>query len=79
MRTRYFSYRWLVVCDDEARSYKTRSAAKEAARSLQGHPANANIRAFGPYKNVDGEARVIDLGSPDEDGEYRWEPEEAER
>jgi hypothetical protein len=67
MATKYYQHRWLVECDDERASFSTRAKARAYAVRLSGHPANANIRLFGPYTNVDGCARVIDLGSPDPD------------
>ena len=54
--------RWMVVCDDEKFRFTTRKAAREYASWLNRHPANTNTRQFGPYANVDGVARVIDLG-----------------
>lgn len=65
MSVTYYRHRWLVVCDDEASSYRTRQAARAACRRIAGHPANRDIRRFGPY-NVTGLARVIDLGDRDE-------------
>ena len=67
------NHRWLVECDDEHKSFSSRSAAREYAARLANHPANVNIRRFGPYKNVDGIARIIDLdGFQQRDGRYRY-------
>lgn len=78
MTYRSYSHRWLVVCDDERKSYHSRSAARYAAAALNGHPANANIRRFGPYANARGAARVIDLGYPNSvDGRYYLDVDEA--
>ena len=52
--------RWMVECDDELEFYRTREAAREAARQINRHPANRDVRRFGGYNNVDGVARVID-------------------
>jgi|GEM_PF-5248857 len=49
---------WLVECDDERRRFATRAQAREYAGWLNRHPANRDIRAHGPYRNVDGRARV---------------------
>ena len=67
MTTEYYRNRWLVECDDERASFSTRAKARAYAVRLSGHPANANIRLFGPYSNVDGIAQVVDLGNPDPD------------
>jgi hypothetical protein len=67
MATKYYQHRWLVECDDERSSYRTREQARAVAARENGHPCNENIRLFGPYTNVDGCARVIDLGNPDPD------------
>lgn len=58
---RQFDKRWLVVCDDEMFSCSTRREARSRAERLNGHPANADIRNHGPYKNVTGTARIIEL------------------
>lgn len=50
---------WKVICDDECWTFNTRDQARAWARKINNHPANANIRAFGPYSNVDGIARVV--------------------
>lgn len=63
-KTEWYHYRWLVECDDERFNYRSRERARAAAARLNSHPANVNIRAYGPYRNVDGRARVIDLGQP---------------
>ena len=60
-KIKMFNHRWLVVCDDETHSFQSREKARKNARWQNGHPANVNIRMCGPYKNVDGIARVIDL------------------
>jgi hypothetical protein len=52
--------RWVVECDGEMWEYRTREEAREQQRRVNGHPANSNIRKFGPYANVDGIARIID-------------------
>ena len=52
--------RWAVECDDERWSFKTRREAREYARHINRHPANQDIRRFGPYASVDGVARVVD-------------------
>lgn len=49
---------WVVECDDEVWSFRTRAQAREYARRLNRHPANAGIRQCGGYRNVDGVARV---------------------
>ena len=67
MATKYYQHRWLVECDGERASFPTRAKARAYAVSRSGHPANANIRLFGPYTNVDGIAQVNDLGNPDPD------------
>lgn len=77
---KWFKNRWLVVCDDELESFSTRAKARAAAGRISGHPANANIRLFGPYLNVDGIAQVIDLGWPNEyrkagQPAYGWQEE----
>lgn len=53
-------HRWIVACDDERWEFRTRAEARAWARKVGSHPANADIRAHGPYTNVDGIARVID-------------------
>lgn len=58
-----YQHRWLMVCDDERESYASRAAALDAARWHRRHPGNADIRTHGPYANVDGIPRVIDLAS----------------
>ena len=50
--------KWTVICDDEKWFFKTRKKAREFSRGLNRHPANANIRLFGPYLNANGIARV---------------------
>ena len=46
--------KWRVKCDDEVWFFDTRNKARKFAKHLKNHPANKNIRAFGPYKNADG-------------------------
>lgn len=53
--------KWAVYCDDEKYFFTTRAKARELAKKLNSHPANTNIRKFGPYKNVTGVARVYKL------------------
>lgn len=53
-------HRWLVVCDDETWTFRTRAGARAQAARLNRHPANVDIRLHGGYSNVDGHARVID-------------------
>ncbi|MBX6334668.1 hypothetical protein IRY61_05020 [Candidatus Saccharibacteria bacterium] len=74
MTTKWFRHRWLVVCDDYMKSHPTRKAAREDARRLNDHPSNEDIRRFGPYLNVTGIARVIDLGNPDYDRQQEGRP-----
>lgn len=52
--------RWLVICDGERDAFASRSQARAAARRINRHPANVDIRRYGGYRNVDGVARVID-------------------
>ena len=61
--------RWMVVCDDERRRFRTRAAARDWARGENAHPSNVDVRRFGPYRNVDGVARILDLWSEDPDEE----------
>jgi len=56
--------RWVVECDGDKWRFSSRAAAREHAGWLNRHPSNTNIRAFGPYKNVDGRARVRDAAAP---------------
>jgi len=49
---------WAVIIDDETEWYATRAAARAKAKWHNRHPANVDIRRFGPYKNVTGRARV---------------------
>lgn len=58
--------RWAVECDGEVWDCSTRAEARELRRWLWRHPANANIRTFGPYLNVDGIPRIIDRWERDE-------------
>lgn len=51
---------WALVIDGEVEFFATREKARAAARVVAKHPTNKNARAFGPYKNVDGIARVHD-------------------
>lgn len=53
--------RWAVEIDDEITFHYSRAEAREVAGWHNRHPANSAIRAHGPYRNVDGVARVIDL------------------
>ena len=53
--------RWMVLCDGERKTFATRAAAREEAAWLNRHPSNTNIRNFGPYRNVDGRAQIVDL------------------
>lgn len=53
--------RWAVECDGERWRFATRAQARSFAERLNSHPANGNIRLFGPYLNVDGCARVVDM------------------
>ena len=64
--------RWGVVCDDERWVFSTRARAREWAARVNRHPANANIRMFGPYRNVDGVARLVDLRWETWGGEPRY-------
>jgi len=57
-------HRWLVEIDGRRSTYRTRREAMDAQRWENRHPANTNIRIFGPYRNGDGKARLIDLGAP---------------
>lgn len=52
--------RWSVEIDGERFAFRTRDEARQCAARHNRHPANVNIRTFGPYRNVDGTARVID-------------------
>lgn len=61
--------RWMVICDDERRTFATRAKARQYASWLRHHPSNVDIRLFGPYKNVDGCPRVVDLRHEDPDEE----------
>ena len=53
-------HRWIVVVDDERKSFGTRKQARAEAAWLARHPANMDARRFGPYANVDGQPRIID-------------------
>ena len=67
------NHRWLVECDDDRKSFPSRSAARDYAAWLNRHPSNVDIRRFGPYLNADGIARIIDLdGFQQRDGRYRY-------
>jgi len=55
---------WLVECDDERWRYSTRAAAREFAGRLNRHPGNVDIKTHGPYRNVDGRARVRREATP---------------
>ena len=64
-RFKWAKFRWLCVTDGGAKSFSSRAKARAEQSGSNGHPGSADIRAFGPYGNVDGEARVYDLGTPD--------------
>ncbi len=63
--------RWVVKIDGEIERYATRAEAREAAAWHNRHPANIDIRRFGPHQNVDGIARVYDADA--EEGPW-WPP-----
>ena len=52
--------RWIMVIDDEVELHASRAAARKSAAWHRHHPANADIRQHGPYRNVDGVPRVLD-------------------
>jgi hypothetical protein len=68
---KWCKFRWLVVCDDEMYSHRTRAGARKDAAWTNRHPSNVDRRRFGPYRfgsylNADGCARIVDLGDPDQ-------------
>jgi len=52
--------RWCVVCDDESWRFRTRREARAFAARLKRHPANVDVRRFGPYANADGRVYIVD-------------------
>lgn len=72
-----YKLRWLVDCDGDISTFASRAAAREHQAWLNRHPGNVDIRNFGPYTNVDGIARLVDLGRPNSfDGLYYYDPPE---